>query len=148
MEEILYVLLGGFLAILGGLISQWMQDKIETENKERGIMLEIMKELDRCNFPSEKYRRNTSISEEELLPNDEIEARQKFWQLIIDLIYLSIQIRSRKHRKLGIMITNFCTNDEFRSDGDIKDIRVLITKHINEKLIVQFEKEIRKLKNS
>jgi len=103
MEQALYVLLGGFLATLGGIIAQKYQAFINQKNED---MIQLIQIFDR-------------LTDYKLYPSDS----QKY---DIEIMRIILRIRSKKYQSLVSEIVRFILIPEFKDKE--KYIPVLVSK--------------------
>jgi hypothetical protein len=109
MEQVILILLGSFLAIIGGFTNQWYQYFTDRKKEDENILFQILNNL-------KKYL---------------LEPYEKFDN---DVISIVIKIRSKKFRSLSISLVKFALMDAPKNEDELTSLIKKTRESINKPL--------------
>jgi hypothetical protein len=128
MEQILYIVLGAFLALLGGIITQLFQDYQQQIKKDWDLLYEAQDNL----------LKHHPLS---VLENDLV----KKANLRYELNDIAIRIKSKRYRNLAVELMQFALDDNFRKEEKLESLTRKVQKSINKLAIMKYEKMTKEL---
>lgn len=136
MEQVYYIGLGALLALLGGIITEIINNHLKQKRDERHLLYEVGQYL--LEYTPIFVRINSG----DLLPSDE----ENESNIRHDLQRIALRIRSWSYRKLAVELTTFSLQKSFRTTKKLGELTDRVHKALNKPMINKYEKEKRKIK--
>lgn len=129
MEQILYIVLGAFLALIGGFISQHYQSCLSQIKEDESLLFQAACLL-LDYYPSPTA--NNTLSK----------LKVKEVTFCDNLSKIAIRIRTKRYRSLAVRLTKFALDDIFRTEDNLYLLTRDVQMAINKPMIRQYENEM------
>lgn len=130
MEEILYLVLGAFLALAGGVISQLFQSCLQRRKEDVSLL----------------FLAHVNLLAHHPLSDSENEC-QRSQALRMELTNIAIRIQSRKYRKIAVALTRFALDNIFRTQDELTSLTRDVQALINKPMMEEYEEEMKGLQS-
>ena len=128
MEQILYIILGSLLAILGGFINQWCQNHQAQKKEDESLLFQA------------------AINLLDQHPLDKLKADElKEIKFRDELSKIALRIRSRRYRNLAVELSRFALDKVFRTQNNLSELSKNVQKAINKPMIEEYEKQTKEI---
>ena len=136
-EQLLYTLLGAALAIGGGFLAEWSRSIHNQRQEDQRVLWEILTYLhDYGAVVNQLKKFEIGPTEIKLkLELEEVNFRD-------NMCKLSLKLKDKKYMPIGVHITKFCLDEQFRTKNNLYVLLREVQLNINDKLIKRYEKEI------
>lgn len=137
MEQILYIVLGALLALMGGFVSQHFQNHLNRIKEDESLLFQAECLLLDCS-PLIKREHNRDSTDNSALKLEKA-------TFCNDLSKIAIRIRTRQYRSLAVRITKFALDDVFRTEDKLSLLIRDVQMAINKPMLRQYESEMKAL---
>ena len=136
MEQLLYILLGACLALLGGIIQKHYQNQIDQIKEDKDILFKVETLLDSYNY---RFL-NKNVNGEDRLKVLEFklgkaEAEQ-------ELFIMALKIQSKLFMYLAVRIIRFANVEAFRTEGTYNKLSADIYNAINPFVLRKYDSDM------
>jgi hypothetical protein len=139
MEQILYIVLGALLALIGGFISQRYQNHLNQIKEDESLLFQALCLL-LDYYPLIKQKHNHAPTD-----NNTLKLKAKEVTFCDDLSKIAIRIRIKDYRNLAVRLTKFALDNIFRTEDNLNSLTRDVQMAINKPMIRKYESEMKDL---
>jgi uncharacterized membrane protein YgaE (UPF0421/DUF939 family) len=142
MEQLLFILLGAFVAIGGSFLAQRNQLILNSREHDQKLLIQISECL--CEYASILEKLSFSKSKTPTLDVlSELHSLEiQKGKLHESLMFLAVKMNSKKYRTISVQLTKFSLHEELRTTENLDELARCTYLLTNGKMIDQYEKEI------
>ncbi|MBI4744502.1 MAG: hypothetical protein HY776_06760 [Actinobacteria bacterium] len=139
MEQIVYIVLGSLLALIGGFISQYPQNHLNQIKEDESLLFQAdCLLLDY--YPLIKGKDNHAPTD-----NNTLKLKAKEVTFRDDLSKIAIRICTKRYRGLAVRLTKFALDSTFRTEDNLTSLTHDVQMAINKPMIKKYESEMKDL---
>lgn len=118
--DVLYILLGGFLTLLGGFVAQFVESHYGQIREDRNVLFQAARLLlDYSACTSIRTRGHRTPPEEAKLHLEEVEIHRR-------LSEIALRVRSCRYRYLAVELTKFALDEQYRTKEKLEDRKSVV----------------------
>ena len=136
--EVLLVLLGAVLALLGGLASQRYQMRLQRNADEKAVLLEANDALLKLHAIMAANPTATVVDVESISIRD----HREFLDVINALTSCAIRLQTRKYREIAVRLTRIALDAHVRTDANVYELTRQVQLEANGNVILTYEREL------
>lgn len=133
--DLVLIVLGAVLALLGGIVTQAVQNAILRREQERDSLLHANDVLLALNSLLEVYEYR-DFRDDVSVP---VSARIELLELLDSLVDVAIRLRTRSNRPIGVELTKVALSTPYRTEDNVYGVTRKVQLKLNAPLIEQYE---------